>query len=361
MRDSAKLTFLQNGATSISDAICDCIRRHRQVAISSAFITAEGFRLIEDALLEGLENERLTSVRMLTGTYQCFTEPRALEMMTVLSLKYSPRVELRIFSAGTTFHKKLYLFRDYAARGPQTAVIGSANLTGNMQKADEACLLLAAPSPTAVVRQLWQSFEQDMEYSIQLPNDDFLTDYRHRYDRAHELRKQMPRPPVPSGHPQPPPKRRRNPSLFLDYTGGTAGRKEREMVRRQTNWDLRQWDWYCFDDARAFRRLRAGDRLLVVDYGRGDIPSKAHVWNVRAKMQGPQTAGTMRHFVAYSCDRKTSIRLDAEGRDFAAMLREAKVLPKRVRRLDEFRTVPKAAVAQVMRWVKDHQGGKESQ
>jgi HKD family nuclease len=361
MRDGIKLMLLQNGAVSIADTICDCIRRHRQVAISSAFVTVEGLRLIQYALLEGLDDERLTSVIVLTGTYQCFTEPKALEMVLDLSEKYGPKVALRIFNAGTTFHKKLYLFRDYATRGAQAVVIGSANLTSNMQTADEACLLMSAPSPNALVKQLWQSFEQDVEDSIHLPDDGFLTDYRQRYDRAHELRKQMPRPPVRRESLQPAPRERRIPSVFLHYTIGTAGPKERQMVRQQTNWDIRQWDWYCFDDASAFKQLHAGDRLLVVDYGRGDLPLKAHLWNIRAKMQGPKTAGAMRHFVAYSCESQKSIRLDAEGRALAAMLREAKVLPSRVRRLDEFRTVPKAAVAHLMQWVKDHQGGKESQ
>ena len=356
-----QLELLENGATSIADAICECIARYRHVCLSSAFITLEGLALVREAVLGRLERDPESRIRVLTGTYQLFTEPDALDLLVEWSQEFGAAVETRVFKRRTPpFHKKMYLFRDYASEGGQVVVVGSSNLTANMQVAEEACLLLRAKAPNATVRRMWESFDKDFsDDNSFVPNARFLSEYRQAHSKAHVLRGKMPPPPRASGQVKREGPGSRKPRLFLDWCSGVAGREECRAVELQTNWETKGWSWYCFNHAKAFETMRSGDRVLMVDYGKtGRTPRVARLCTVRDTGRDVRTS-RFDHFVAYTYDAGRTVRLDRKGSTLSGMLRQIGVLPPRRRRLDEWVRVPPAAAEEVLQWVREQAGAGE--
>lgn len=100
------------------------LERATSVDFSVAFTTCSGLQLLIDPLREMLERGS-GRARILTSTFQNFTQPEALDALHAFS-SADPRLECRIQRGHQGFHTKYWAF---AARGTNSSWVGSSNLT----------------------------------------------------------------------------------------------------------------------------------------------------------------------------------------------------------------------------------------
>ncbi len=158
--------------SSIEDELSRCDR----FQISVAFITMGGIVPLLQTLKE-LETRGIPG-EVLTTDYLHFSEPKALEKLNELT-----NITLKIYNtekAGEGFHTKGYIFKkDEIYR----IIIGSSNITSAALTYNrEWNTKLVSTEKGAIARQLLDEFKMlwNSEYSI--PFDEFIDDYKQKYD-----------------------------------------------------------------------------------------------------------------------------------------------------------------------------------
>ncbi len=157
--------------SSIEDELLLC----DEFKISVAFVTLGGITPLLQTLKE-LENRGIPG-EILTTNYLNFSEPAALEKLNSLS-----NITLKIFdaeAAGDGFHTKGYIFKKEEI---YRIIIGSSNMTGNALKHNyEWNTRIISTINGEISTQIINEFDELWNSSYALPFDDFIDEYKQRY------------------------------------------------------------------------------------------------------------------------------------------------------------------------------------
>lgn len=157
--------------SSIEDELLRC----DEFRISVAFITLGGITPLLQTLKE-LEKKGIKG-EILTTNYLNFSEPKALEKLNSLT-----NITLKIFdseSSGEGFHTKGYIFRNEEI---YRIIIGSSNMTGGALKQNyEWNTKIVSTINGEVSKQIIEEFERLWESPYAIDFDDFIEEYRQKY------------------------------------------------------------------------------------------------------------------------------------------------------------------------------------
>ena len=157
--------------SSIEDELLLC----DEFKISVAFITLGGITPLLQALKE-LEQRGIPG-QILTTNYLNFSEPAALEKLNSLS-----NITLKMYDAegsGDGFHTKGYIFRKEEI---YKIIIGSSNMTGGALKHNyEWNTKIVSTINGEISKQIIDEFERLWKSSYAIDFDDFIEEYKQRY------------------------------------------------------------------------------------------------------------------------------------------------------------------------------------
>ena len=157
--------------SSIEDELLLC----DEFKISVAFITLGGITPLLQALKE-LEQRGIPG-QILTTNYLNFSEPAALEKLNSLS-----NITLKMYDAegsGDGFHTKGYIFRKEEI---YKIIIGSSNITGGALKHNyEWNTKIVSTINGEISKQIIDEFERLWKSSYAIDFDDFIEEYKQRY------------------------------------------------------------------------------------------------------------------------------------------------------------------------------------
>jgi HKD family nuclease len=266
----------------------------RQVDIAVAFITAAGLESLLHLLKQVASKGR---VRILTGIYQGFTDPKALAVLLREQSATGARLAVRI-SHDPRFHWKTYLLTGTRSA---TAIIGSSNMTSEgLAESGELNLVLTTRHDAKDFRRIRSAFEKQWDNRATLLSEQFVSQYR-AWHRKQEptTRRKMPLKQllgtVPSG------------------VAATSGKKEKQYWRLscvgtlETGTidlleDITDWDERGLETLSTFTSLvRAGDEAVMFD----TQSSRLSLVEVVDDTHTPRPTPDGRYFIAYRVKPKS--------------------------------------------------------
>lgn len=143
-----------------------------QIDVAVAFVTEAGL----DPLLYLLkQTAKRGNVRVLTGLYQGFTDPKALRRLLREQRETQERIAVRI-SCDSHFHWKTYFVR----KGKTAHIIvGSSNLTSDgLMQSGEFNAVLSLPTNSTQFSRLHKPFERHWDSNSQPLSDEILGKYQ---------------------------------------------------------------------------------------------------------------------------------------------------------------------------------------
>jgi HKD family nuclease len=152
------------GRNTLSEFLRATATPSSRIDIGVAFVSAKGLNSILFRLKQSRGSGR---VRLLTGTYQSFTDPSALRSLMKAEQELKGRLSARL-AANDRFHWKAYL----VAKGATCfAAIGSSNLTGEGLTEDgELSLVLESRAGSREWTSLTAAFEEEWSSAAPLSN-----------------------------------------------------------------------------------------------------------------------------------------------------------------------------------------------
>ncbi len=239
------ISFLQNAGSGTTG-----------IDVAVAFVTSTGI----DALLYLLKKTATKGqVRLLTGLYQGFTEPKALRALLREQEETKGRLSVRL-SLDKHFHWKSYFL---VKKDKATVVIGSSNLTkdGLCRTGELNAVISLAGSSTEYV-DLHRPFEQHWGQESSDLSEKVIGKYEKWRSKAdlpsHRLSVPISKILSGTGGKQEP---EREPTYWLSYIDRALADKTVSLIDETTDWDDRGL-WYCTNDRQVFR---TGDRVIFFD------------------------------------------------------------------------------------------------
>lgn len=282
-----------NGPNTLQRALRTLLRSASDVRLQVAFTTFAGVNSILSALQRAA---RHGPVRIITGLYQCVTEPAALRLLLRAAQASNGRLQIRL-SADTKLHAKLYMIR---RNDKVYCVIGSSNLSVEGLSSRGKLNLLFADRPTNnAIRNLGRRFDDAwMGDSVGLTYD-IIQRYEagrpvrpaHTISRSHLRDILGPRSSATaetrrSSSPEP--------AFWRDHVAEVVDRATRLIVDQETNWDRFGFKWH----SKPSPKLRRGDRLLLFDFSYKAVT--VLLAEVRDTVRTSVPTDDGRDFVAYS-------------------------------------------------------------
>jgi len=266
----------------------------RQIDIAVAFITAAGLESLLHLLKQVARKGR---VRILTGIYQGFTDPKALAALLREQTASSERLSVRI-SHDHRFHWKTYLLTGTRSA---TAIVGSSNMTSEgLAESGELNIVLTTRYDAKDFRRIHSAFERQWDNRATLLGEQFVTHYR-AWHRKQE-----------------PTTRRKVPLKKLLGTlskgvATTSGPKDKKFWRLscvgtlETGTvdllgDITDWDERGLETLSTFTSLvRAGDEAVMFDTHSGRLSLVEIVDDTHT----PRSTPDGRYFIAYRTKPKS--------------------------------------------------------
>jgi HKD family nuclease len=267
----------------------------RQIDIAVAFITATGLESILHVLQKVARKDQ---VRILTGLYQGFTDPKALAGLLREQTATSGRLSVRI-SNNPRFHWKAYLLID---KGSATAIIGSSNMTSEgMTESGELNVVLTMRQDAKDFRLLHSVFEKNWDNLATPLNKRIIDEYRDwRQTQKPSARRAVPLKQIlgsktPSSHTsQPRPKK-----FWRLSCTGTLRDTTVSLLEELTDWDKQDLETLStFTD-----QVRAGDEGVMFNTQSGWLS----LVQIQEATQTPKRTPDGRYFIGYRM-RPKSIR-----------------------------------------------------
>jgi len=284
-RKMSRVNMIENAGPNSLKAFLEArLPSATQVDIAAAFVTQAGLNPVLHLLHRAAARGR---VRLLTGLYECFTEPQALRTLLRVQQQTAGRLSVRL-STGKRFHWKAYLIR---RRSSSTAVVGSSNLTvGGLWQDGELNVVL---SSAAHVRALYRAFEKAWGHrSVGLHPAQVERYARYRSAAGVTARARS----VPLSRilgaavPHKPIEGQR---YWRAYVDGTLSHKTEQVLHETTNWSESRY--YYFNTGQP--RFAVGDRAVLFDF----VVGRVEVVRIRDVTETPQATPDGRHFAAYTC------------------------------------------------------------
>jgi len=267
----------------------------KQIDIAVAFITASGL----ESLLHLLQRvARKGRVRILTGLYQGFTEPKALALLLREQAESESRITVRICRDKRFHWKSYFLIGSRSA----TAIVGSSNMTSEgLTERGELNLVLSAQRDTTPFRTVHSGFEKYWDKESQPLTKEVVARYRNWREQ------------------QPPSPRRSVPLARI--LGRAMGPDDHaESARQQRFWrlscvyrmdddtvdllaQLTDWDKKGYETLSTFTsRIRSGDRAVMFDFQ----ANRMSLVEIMEQVETPSRTPDGRYFIAYKPVRSST-------------------------------------------------------
>lgn len=295
MSQNYELAVIDNaGPNTLRTALRKRLSAASEVRVQVAFATTAGVSSVLSSLQRAAG---LGSVRFMTGLYQCITEPGALRLLIQAAEASGGRFQVCL-SKELQLHTKMYLI---ATRTRATCIIGSSNLSRDgLLSSGELNLSLTSTRSAPIVRTLIRKFDEAWELdSVKLTRDRILRYEKHRPQfkirslSRTELRAILGSTANTSIRPEKTDESE-PPILWREAIEGFAANQTRAIVRDETNWDRRRFDWHSYPP----ERVRRGHRLLIFDFTK-KVPT-LQLAQVRDTTHTSVPTPDGRDFVAYT-------------------------------------------------------------
>jgi HKD family nuclease len=228
-----------------------------QIDIAVAFITAAGL----DSLLYVLKQAASKgSVRVLTGLYQGFTEPKALSTLLREQERTGGRLSVRVSRDGH-FHWKAYmLVKKHTAK----VVIGSSNLTDDgLHESGELNVVLTLGTASKEFAELRQVFEQHWQAKSEGLTGEIVDKYEAWRKEAGLVLKHrsVPITKILAGAPKKGRAERQEVRYWRTCIDGHLEDETVDLLGQTTDWDKRGYWYFSMWNA----TFRPGDRVILFD------------------------------------------------------------------------------------------------
>ncbi len=258
-----------------------------QIDIAVAFVTAAGL----DSLLYLLKRAASKgSVRVLTGLYQGFTEPKALWTLVREQEQTGGRLSVRVSRDGH-FHWKAYML---AKKDAAKVVIGSSNLTDDgLHQTGELNVVLTLGTASNEFAELRRVFDQHWQGKSEVLTGEIVAKYEGWRKEAGPVLKSrsVPLRKILAGTPK---RKKAEPQEVRYLRTCIDGHLEDETVDllgQTTDWDKRGL-WYFSTWNPSFR---TGDRVILFDL----TDKSLGVVEVKDTTKTPVRTPDGYHFAAY--------------------------------------------------------------
>lgn len=280
------VSYLRNAGSSAS-----------QIDIAVAFVTTAGL----DSVLHLLKRTSAKGqVRLLTGLYQGFTEPKALRTLLREQQQSKGRFLVQV-SADPHFHWKTYF-----VMGKATAhvVVGSSNLTDDgLRQSGEFNAVLSMRKESKQFHELHGTFERHWEAKSKPLSSEVLgkyEDWRASVEIASRNRN------VPLGtilafnRRAPKSEVEREQMFWRTCIDGHLSDEAEAMLKETTDWDRR--GYFYFSTWRTV--FSVGDRVVLFDLNDRNVT----VVEIKETTQTPKRTSDGSHFAAYRRVRGSPLR-----------------------------------------------------
>jgi len=234
-----------------------------RVDIASAFVGSSALGILETALAKARRGARSLGIRLVTGLYQNFTSPEAIARAMRMQKAFPGSFQLKI-ARNNRFHWKLYLFGKGRAR---RLYIGSANFTDEgLKYSGELSVKIGASARDRIARSIHEEFRNLWKHYAFEPRPAFLRKHRkswHRPKRSGRYQEHLlAMLETPEVAQQPP----GNHKLRLVVVSADLADETQRIVREETEWDKKRWDYTGFLRRSERDAARAARIILFMDW-----------------------------------------------------------------------------------------------
>lgn len=268
-----------------------------QIDIAVAFITVPGL----ESVLHILQRvARKGHVRILTGLYQGFTEPKALAILLREQTESDHRLSVRI-CRDKRFHWKTYFLM---TRRSATAIVGSSNMTAEgLAEPGEMNLVLRANRDAKQFCTVHSAFERYWDNRSQPLSKGIVDAYRQWGLR--QLARRLPSVPIakilgsPGGQ-EPPLNPARQKGYWRLSCVGTLTPATDDLLERLTNWDKKHYETL----STFTPRIRTGDLAVMFDFP----ARRMNLVEIKDHVETPMSTPDGRYFIAYQVVRSSKTK-----------------------------------------------------
>jgi HKD family nuclease len=240
------VAFLQNARSGCT-----------QIDIAVAFITAAGLDSLLFLFKKAASKGR---VRILTGLYQGFTEPKVLWTLLREQEQTEGRLSVRVSLDGH-FNWKAYLL---VKKDTAKVVVGSSNLTDDgLHQTGELNVVLSLGTASKEFAVLRGFFEQHWQGKSEALTDEIVAKYEGWRKEAGPVLKHraVPIRKILAGTPKKGKVERHEPRFWQTCIDGHLEGETEDLLKRTTNWEER--GWLYFSTGRS--TFQPGDKVILFD------------------------------------------------------------------------------------------------
>lgn len=324
---STALEVIENsGPNNLRDVLRAKLAKASDVCIAVAFVTESGL----DEIIQPLRRVATRGkVRLITGLYQRFTEPKALK--TLLRIQTETRGNFSVqLSREPQFHRKVFLLE---SRTQAVAIVGSSNLTREgLQSGGELNLMVSLPKSAPSYKRLKEAFEKDWEKRRSVPltaeqveryENDRPPPFRQKSYTEGQLKKILGAEPTYEKATV----KDTSINLWRSCITGFAKKRTERIISETTNWDYKNYTWFGTGGP---HRYKIGDRIFLFDFA----IQRLEFVEVKDITRTPIPTPDGRHFVAFrrvsNYSRRFSIRLWKELESIGIRKKDARDIHKKI-------------------------------
>ncbi|HWE94277.1 MAG TPA: phospholipase D-like domain-containing protein [Tepidisphaeraceae bacterium] len=258
MRGINGLGVIENaGPNHLRGFLNEHIRTSTNVDIAVAFVTGPGLAqllpILKKASMRG-------SVRLLTGLYQCFTDPQALKLLLAQQIDTNNRLAVRL-STDPHFHWKAYFL---TMRQKAIAVVGSSNLTAEgLAGTGEYNAVISLRKKSAAFRSLCKPFEKEWTRAKPLYAEQIARYERARPNLIKVLQPSISLREILGARSSPSEVEKVERQYWRVWIAGFVADETEEIVSASTDWDEKGYFWYS---SGHHRHKRQGHRIFFAGY-----------------------------------------------------------------------------------------------
>lgn len=269
----------------------------KQIDIAVAFITASGLQSILHLLQRVARKGR---VRILTGLYQGFTEPKALALLLREQAESESRIAVRICRDKRFHWKSYFLIGSRSA----TAIVGSSNMTSEgLTERGELNLVLSAQREARPFCTVHSAFENYWDKQSQPLTKEIVSRYRQWHDqqpastrRLVPLKRILGKAAVTKDHADSATQRR----CWRLSCVSTLDDATVDLLDRITDWDKKKYEILCTFTS----RIRSGDRAVMFDFQ----ANRMSLVEIMEQVETPSRTPDGRYFIAYKPVRSSTLK-----------------------------------------------------
>jgi HKD family nuclease len=280
------VSYLRNAGTTTT-----------QIDIAVAFITTAGLDSVTHVLKRASQRGQ---VRLITGLYQGFTEPKALRTLLREQEQSDGRFLVQI-SADPHFHWKTYFLM---GKTTANAVIGSSNLTDDgLRQTGEFNVVLSMQKTSKPFRELHAPFEKHWQARSKPLTEELLCKYE-EWRASASVHAQMLKVPLRKilamNRRKSKAVARKEPVFWRSCTDGLLSTDTQAMLTETTDWDRRGYDYI----SNSLNGFSVGDRVVLFDLNRRIV----EVVEIKDTTRTPRRTPDGFYFAGYRVVRGIGIR-----------------------------------------------------